>query len=279
MSSFIYSVDGISLADAQGRWWVTANGSAHSPAVALRSVGANVPGMSGIPDVGYEPREAADLPLRVMVASRNAGTREAYWEAVKALFAQGVPFVLGRAVDGVERTTLAKLKSIGEPELNARFGSLVGVITVTILDGLFHGEVRDVSRALTSPASQLAIPHLSGTAPCEDWQVQFRGPLTSATVTDGVTGTGIGISGGLAAGQFITVRGASARRSATADAGWLGQGVDVSGQVVIPPAGLLRLTPRPVATDPLIRQSRWSVTAAGASGAAQVTLRARPAYA
>lgn len=278
MSSFIYSVDGISLADAQGRWWVTADGSAHSPAVTLRSVGANVPGMSGIPDAGYEPREAVDLPLRVMVASRNAGTREAYWEAVKALFTQGVPFVLGRAVDGVERTTTAKLKSIGEPDLNARVGSLVGVITVTLLDGLFHGKAQDIERSLTSEVAA-PIGHLAGTAPCEDWQVQIRGPLSAATVTDVFTGTGVSWIGGLTSGQYVTITGAAARLTTSAEAGWAGGGSDVSGQLVIPSTGLLRLTPRPIAADPMNRHTVVSTAAVSASGTARVILRARAAYA
>lgn len=280
MADFLYSVDGIPLTDAAGRWWVTHEGSAHSAPLSFRSVKANVPGMHGTPDPGQESREESALPLRVMVANASAAQREEYWEAVKALFtlAIGGTFVLTREVAGVARSTKAKLGNVSVPDFRPGAGMLVGIITVRILDGAFHDEPEDF---VVDPfnanfsAQEIAI---AGTLPTEDWAIRLEGPLTAFAAADVASGTGVSWGGVATAGQFVFLRGFEARLSS--DAGdWESGGVDVSGGVSRPAAGLLALTPRPNGGDATDRSVRWSCTRAGSTSATALTLRAGGTYA
>ena len=276
-TGFGYSVDGYELMDSAGRWWVTDTGSAHSPALAKRSVQLQVPGMNGVLDSGRETRESATLPLRVMVKSADPAVREQYWEAVKSLFTLRDTFTLTRTVGSVVRSTAAKLKSVSEPDFRPGAGTIVGVIVMTLLDGAFHGPEADVLRAFNADFAAVALPALAGNAAVEDWTIRVTGPATSVTFTDDASATGVGWGGTLAAGQYLFLRGVQARRS-TVPTDWISGGTDVSGGVTVPPAGLLALTPRVDVSDVLVRSVKWSGVRVGSSAATEVTLRGRSAF-
>ena len=277
--TFLYSVNGVPLTDPAGRWWVTAEGSAHSAAVTMRSRSATVPGMNGIPDAGRETREPSTLPLRVMTRSTIPANREAYWEAIKALFTLTDTFTLGRQVETVARTSVAKLRSISEPDFSPSAGILVGVVTVVVLDGLFHGPVLDFpTTPFNANFTAIALAGLGGTAAIEDAQIRVLGPAAAVSFTDAASGTGVAWAGPLAVGQYLFLNGVEARRSSNA-ADWLSGGVDVSGGVTTPPAGLLALTPKVNPADILSRSVSWSATRAGTTAATQLLLKASSAHA
>lgn len=233
--------------------------------------------MNGILDSGREARDASTLPLRLMVRSTDEMLRERYWEAVKALFTLKPTFELGRSIGSVSQSATAKLRSISEPDFRPGAGLLVGVFTVVILDGAFHGPSADVVRSLAASFSAVSLPGLAGNAQVEDWTIRVTGPATSADFTDDVSGTGVSWAGTLAAGQYLFLNGVAARRSTVAT-DWVSGGTDVSGGVSKPAAGILAFTPAVNPIDILTRTVSWSGSATGATSATEVTLRGRAAY-
>lgn len=272
-----YTIDGVELADPGGRWWVTAEGSSPRQGLRIRSVNAIVPGMDGIlPPVRREPRDAAPLNLRVICPSRDASAREAAWDDVMSLFASSSIVRVGRfAVPGeAGRFASAKLTSVSEPELTSRAGALVGVISLTILDGLFHSPTVDVARPL-GPSRIEQLRHLGGSAPIDDWVLRVQGPAASIRVLDTVTETGLEWAGSVAAGRWLFIAGAAARIATSAKA-WDSGGVDASGGISLTPAGLLSLTPTRRGGT---RAVEWRVESSGTNAASEITLRAGAAWA
>ncbi|WP_336633456.1 MULTISPECIES: hypothetical protein [unclassified Microbacterium] len=272
----LYTIDGVALKDPGGRWWVTAEGSSARQGLRVRSVDAAVPGLDGIlAPVRRERRDAAPLNLRIMCPSRDPLTRETAWDDVMGLFASSTTVIVGRKVTISDpgRTAVAKLTSVSEPELTAKAGALVGVVGLSILDGLFHSATTDVTWSLGSTISE-RITGLAGSAPVDDWKIRCRGPLTSIRVTDTATGTGISWAGSVASNRWLHITGAAARVATTSTA-WNVGGSDASGGISLHPAGLLSLTPT---RQGGVRSTEWQVESTGADTASEITLRAGAAW-
>lgn len=274
----LYDINGVSLHDAAGRWWVTAEGSSHSAAVTVRSVDLKTPWMPGLVHSPVaEVLEDATVNLRVMVASRVEAVREARWEAVKALVTAG-PFTLGRTVNGVRRTTIAKLRSIGEPDLRGNAGTLAGVIGLTILDGVFHSAPVEVTVPLTTSGTTVTLPAVDGSVPTFDWWARVNGPCGQVTLeTVNAAGTdatrAAGWVGTKTASQRLFLRRFSAW-TASGDAWTEPATPNQLGAVTSGAYGSLVLIPRPTGSDPMARAAKVRVTGAAVDSTTTVTIRA-----
>lgn len=275
-----YDINGVRLHDAAGRWWVTAEGSSHSPAVTVRSVDNRTPGMPGlVPSPIADLLDEATINLRVMVASRQEGEREARWEAVKALVTGGMPFTLGRTVSGgARRTATAKLRSIGEPELRGNAGALAGVIGLTILDGVFHSEPVDLTVPLTAAGSVVSLPAVAGNVPTFDWWARVNGPCGSLTLEPVIRGTAdptraAGWAGTKTTAQRLFLRRFSAW-TASADVWAEPATPNQLGSVTSGAFGSLVLVPEPTGSDPMLRAAKVRVVATNVDSTSTITIRA-----
>jgi len=275
----VYDINGVKLHDPAGRWWVTAEGSSHSAAVSVRSVDNRTPGMPGIVQSPIpEQLEEATINLRVMVASRDEAEREARWEAVKSLVMGGLPFTLGRAVGGARRTTTAKVRSIGEPELRSSAGALAGIIGLTILDGAFHSPPIDVTVPLTAAGSVIALPAVAGSAPTFDWWARVNGPCSSVSLEPVISG----VADPKRAGGWVGTKTAAQRLFLRRFSAWTAAGDDwtepaTPNQLGAATSGAydsLVLVPAPTASDPMVRSARVRAIATGVDATTTITIRA-----
>lgn len=279
-----YDVNGIALNDAAGRWWVTAEGSSHSPAATFRSIDAKVPGITGlVPSPKPELREEATMNLRLMVASRDPAIREARFEAVKSLFGLGRLFILGRAIGSARRTATVKVKSISEPDLHARTGSLVAVFQLTILDGAFHSPPTDSAAfPLTAAGAIVDVTAAAGTTTVDDWWIRVNGPAASVLVrpvVDGVIDSSRLI-------EWAGTKTSTQRLFLRQNIGWLASSdawtepsaPNASAQVSSGAAGSLMLVPQPTASDPMVRRARIHIQGSGVDGTSMLTVRAGAAW-
>lgn len=280
----VYDINGVPLHDPIGRWWVTADGSSHSPAVTVRSVDNRTPGMPGIVQSPIpELLDEATTNLRVMVASRDEGIREARWEAVKSLVMGGAAFTLGRTVGGVRRTASVKLRSIGEPDLRSNAGALAGVIGLTILDGVFHSEPVDVTVPLTAAGSVITLPAVAGTAPTFDWWARVNGPCSSVALEAVISGAAepkrsAGWVGTKTTAQRLFLRRFSAW-TAAGDAWTEPTTPNQLGAVTSGAHGSLVLLPAPSAADPMVRSAKVCVAGTGVDATTTITIRGGSSWA
>lgn len=155
---------------------------------------------------------------------------------------------LTRISGGIQASARARLVSLTPGEYFA--GRLARYTAVLAVPGVFFRgpEGDSVPVALTSTPKVVDLANLTGsTGPIADAVVRVAGPLTSVTVGDDSTGTGLSWTGSLPVGQYLYLHAeqAVARRSASSTAWGPEDGTDVSGGLDYPVAGRLALQPVP----------------------------------
>ncbi len=146
----------------------------------------------------------------------------------------------------------------------------------------------NASASIVSSASELnfsadfdsvAIPALDGsTAPITDPILRILGPVTNPVIRNPTSGTSIGYTGTVPAGQYLFIRldNLSARISTTAT-NWMSGGTTVTANLTYNPRGILQLWPA-ISGDPYTRPVLVSATGTGKTAATRLAIQAARSY-
>jgi hypothetical protein len=234
--------------------------------------------MHGVIAVGTPEYENPPVTLRLKC---GVGSQDSVESMTNELFGLlGAPgLVLGRESGSVVTSAPARLVSISPEEFiwnhSARFAAVIDI------PGVFmRAASLDTAPVVVASGNTYTLPGLGvGTGPITDAVLRFLGPLTSVTVIDPVSGTGVTWTGTLAAANYLYLHPASMiARTSNLSTVWASGGTDVSGGMSRQPSGSLQIWPKMVASDPSVRSSRLTVTGSGFSGATALAVRAQPAY-
>lgn len=269
----IWSLSGVDTA----RWNIRKGSSWRAP-VQMRNQSLEIPGVHGVVPVGLPVFEVPQVSLRLKCGTGSQDTVESVTnELMSLLTSPGL--TLGRDSGGIVTSAVPRVLSIRDEEFiwnhSARFVALLDIPGV-----FFRAASIDVGPTVVASGNTYTLAGLGvGTAPITDSVLRFLGPLTSVTVIDPVSGTGLTWTGTVAAANYLYLHPSTmkARTSASSSA-WASGGTDVSGTLSRPGTGSLQIWPRMAASDPAVRQARLTVTGTGFTGATALTVRAQPAY-
>lgn len=268
----IWSLSGIDTA----RWSIRKGSTWRAP-VQVRTKNLEIPDMHGVVPIGLPVFEAPQVSLDLKCGTGSQETVESVSNELLALLsAPGL--TLGRESGGVVTSAVPRLVGISLGDFiwnhSARFVALLDIPGV-----FFRAASVDTTPTVIVSGQTYTLGGLGvGTAPITDSVLRVRGPLTSITVTDPVSGTGVTWTGNLLADTFLFLHPSTATARVGTASDWESGGTDVSGSMSRPGTGRLQIWPRMAVSDPAVRQSRLTVTGSGFSGATTLTVRAQPAY-
>ena len=201
--------------------------------------------------------------------------------ALMALLGAPGDIVVTRRIGSVDLAAAHRLVSATGMESDTGM-PLATVTAVLSAPGVFWRGQEFTSEPVAASAGTvtLEVPELAGsTAPVADAVVRASGPLTSVSLNDVPSGTGLSWSGSLSVGAFLFMDARTLRAWTSTDgAAWTGSATDATGGIDYPPAGPLQLWPAMTATDPTDRRVSITVDGTGRGSGTAVAVRARPAY-
>lgn len=306
-------INGVDLSER----WVLEPGTFYRPPITARANLLTIPGRHGVVDVDPAPIfDEPQLTLAVTLLD-GATTLDAAQAELSGLLSTPT-LTVTRVVDDVAAWAYARLVAAVCTEYlwgqAARFQvvlALPGVFLRGVPGGVGYapgaigpGDYFDgdspgaywtgVPHASTSvwdgstshvptptASTSATLDSLAGsTAPITDAVLRLAGPLTSAVVTDAVTGTGLSWSGAtIAAGTYLYLDAATLRAwSSTSGGQWTPGGTDRTAGLDYPGAGPLQLWPAAQDGDPADRQVHVTVALSGMGEGTALTVRAAPAY-
>lgn len=274
------SVYGWSLSGVDPKRWTIVQGTFWRPPVSVHRSVVTVPGRHGsLPSRRPPVFEEPTVTLRLLASEFGGLPGEVAAQELRNVLASP-EVALTRVVDGEEQSARVELVSIGtEPSGPSQPPILDAVLAVPGV--FFRGSVVSGFASAVSNGSTVSVSHLAvGSGPVGDAVLRFRGPLTSVSVADEASGTGISWEGSLTEGQYLYLlpESLTARRS-TSSSAWASGGSNVTGGVDYPPSGVLQLWPVMVdAAEPGVRDVRLRVEGAGFGQTSSLLVRGAPAY-
>jgi hypothetical protein len=281
-----YSIDGISLDDAAGRWWLERDDPFQSrPAV--RSAAISVPGRDGFVPLFNETYEVNTIALKLIVTGRSpdGGSGETYAQLVHnvenlmaVVSERHRLMTLTRTMGGAIRETGVRVVTSTDPvQLDHR---TVRVVVVFEMTEPFWREVSPVTLATPTLSSgelwsNSNLTLGSGNAPIRDALIVASGTLSQLYAEDEASGTWIRLQATSSSGQGLHIDCGARRAWRTgSDPFDLSGATEVSGSLDTGPGGFT-FTPRPFAGASTTRVS-LRLRRTGSSGIVRV--RARRAW-
>lgn len=278
MTAITYSVAGVPLDDAAGRWSLR-KGTLVWPALSLRTVDTVIPGVDGSLPGGYEPVDVPSLVLRMKVSGATYGALRANVGALLSVLAPSGDVPVVQTIDGVSRSITGRGKSTTEPEFSPAQLSASFTATLRLPGVYWRGPSADWSQSEPTPGALYEVSSLAGcSAPVSDALVLVTGPVASPKVSD-AAGSWAQLALTLAAGEkaLLDCDAWTVRRGSGVT--FEGGGTDTRGSLVTSGGPYaLRLTPRMRAADPVDTLVQLSLSGSGMTSATALAVRARPAY-
>lgn len=271
---FTYAINGVELHDPSNGFELK-DGTEYAPALSPRTVTIEIPGMHGALPFWEDPLSSITVALTVRVLGATDDVLRTRWNTLISLLGNGTnqPIELtrtrGTEVDYAE----AKLVSTTAPEFNV-VGWIQTTIVLMIASGRWGSEF--VEDPLTIPGSdQESQIALASSMPVSDMLVRVQGPLSTVTITDNVSGTGISWGGAVVVpmSNYLIIDMSTMNAYIRNDSAWTAAGTNVSATLVFTGNGPLTLTSQTTSTG---KESSVTVTASGHSGSTALTIRARP---
>lgn len=262
----MYSINGIALDNPSLGWELLAPSEPLS-SLEMRSASVEETGRDG---VASYPATRGPVTLKFVVRTPYANL-----STLLALFSE--PGLEVRELADPTRVAHGGLRSSSPGQHFPRVDLYSHQFLVRIPEGCWRGG--EATTALTS-ASALGATLTTFTglsAPVQDAQVRFKGPITDPQVTD-LSGAFIAVDGTIPSGEFVRFDSSTGRAWQTGADTWQG-GDEVSGQVTAGgPRTLFEITPRLDPADPRSREARLTLTQADYSAGSGVQVRGRPAF-
>jgi len=268
-----YAINGV----ADSRWTVLSATTWRPPVTVGGSVVA-VPGRHGVIRPSLPRFEEPTVTIQLAFNGTTSQLEAFYAELVSLLTAPGL--VLTRKDDGGDRAAAARLVTITEPEFY--HGRAAIVTAVLAIPGVFfRGASTDSSTIFLTSGTTMEIATLAGsTAPVTDAVLRLNGPITSFSITDVVTGTGLSWAlDNVATGAYLYLDAGSLQAwKSTSASQWTPGGTDVTSGLDYPAAGPLQLFPRMQSANPTDRRVKVLINGSGFATSSAMVVRAAPAY-
>lgn len=260
MSKVYYSIDGISLNDAAGRWFLN-RATRRRGVPAVRATNASTPRRHGDAFIPGDAFDTSSMSLGVTVTALDAagvdGGRaqvEVNLEYITALLlnTNRLVRVEQHTAPGVSRVAYARVTAGADPELTGFEAIEYKLLFVLSVPAVFWsdpvGPVVSQGPAATVTGA-LALPLLAGgSAPITDAIIRFKGPFNGAVAaSDPASGAGLSWSGTLTTTQYVFLNADTLKAHISTSATSWAAGTDATSGLDYPPPGPLVLTPSALA--------------------------------
>jgi hypothetical protein len=203
-----YTLDGIPMQDAGGRWWLDVNtGVRAMPAARIGAYSA--PGQDGERTNLNSTLEQGKLGLSFVVKGADHAAMMANYELLTGILSQRgrlLPLVHDYG-NGQTRVAMIQLSATSDPDMiNA--STLRFKVIASIPDGVWRDAAlaADFSAPLTTTTTTQTVTPLAGTTgPIDDALIRIKGAISTATVTDPVTGDQISFNAALLATEYVII--------------------------------------------------------------------------
>lgn len=271
-----YAINGFELHQpAEG--FELKDGTEYAPALNPRRVVVEVPGVHGQIPMFDDPISAITVVLTVRVHGADDDALRMRWNTLVSLLGMGTKQAVELTRHRDEHTDIAaaQLLSSTPPEFNAAGQWIQTVIVMNIPSGRWSPEDFIEDSLLIPGSDQESDIALASAMPVSDFLVRVQGPLSTITITDNISNTGISWGGAtvIPVGEFLIVDMIAMRAWQRSDSQWVASGTDRSATLVFIGSGPLTLVSRTTLAG---KESSVTVTASGTSGATELDLRGRP---
>lgn len=269
--SLTWQVDGV---DLNTSFDLLSGTTIHPPAI-MRNATVEVPGRHGSIVSGIPTFEPSIVTLSIRIKRGTWTDMEAAMKLLRVMLARP-QVTLTRASGSSSESATARLVSL-TPEPRATILPQVFTAVFTVPEVSFKGSW--ATTTLSPWDGTQAISGLAGSsAPIVDPVFRLKGPFTTITLTDPVSGTGITWNGpeslGAATYLFIHPDTLTAWESAVSTA-WTGTGGAHAEYLTYPAAGPLQLWP---AVNGATTKVEVTVSGGGRDSGSDLTVYARKAY-
>lgn len=257
----MYSIDGVSLEDAEMGWALEAS-SAPLSAHQVERTSARVPGLPGLLAGVDHPLEALSAPTPVLVVE----TPRANYDALSALFLSGSSLSL---TDADDRAAAFECLSISPAGITSG-DELLNVTAVLRLPGVFWRDIAVSTVSYPVAASQVSMGLWGGSGLVTDAVIRVRGGINGFRISSDYAYIQ---APDIPNGSYFRYECATGRAFVTTTNSWTG-GTEVS-VAADGPAGKFGIFPRRSS------QTEWEqyiVVSSTARSSAQAEVRGRGAY-
>lgn len=273
-----YSLDGLLLDDAAGRWFLEKEtGVRIMPA--RTSSGAQFPGRDGVPASLGSNFDPGAVSLSLYVGGDDHAEMMAAWEFLAGVLGQRhrlMPLVHDYG-NGQRRQALVEILASSEPSLVSHQDALVEVACQ--VPGVFWRSLAstDTTVPVTATSATSVLGFLAGsTGPINDSIIRVRGGSTGLVITDPVSGDSLTVTAPLASTEYLVIDCAKwTARKVTTDT-WSG-GTDMS-QYVVSNRGMGPMFTLNPDFSTGAGRIRLTVRGTNPSGSPAVTVRAKSSY-
>lgn len=277
----MYTIDGVPLSDADGRWGVLTTSDARTP-VAMRSVSVSAPGVDGNIPIYGENVESTALTVNMFIRGTSWEDMTANIDFIRRLVTKTYAPLQFKQLMGVSsRVADAKLASMDAPTAARLERVVTQKFTFTIPAGVWRDEdTTDWTHpAPTSSVKQTVVALAGGTARISDALALITGPAVSPKLTDPTTGAWVQYTGTVDAGTQLLIDCREWRATVGSAVDWNSTGAGATKLLTNggPDSAvrLFTLTPKSTAETPA---TYLTLTADGRTSATACVLRTRRAY-
>lgn len=257
-------------------------GSTYAPAISPRRVNLEVPNMHGEIPAWNDPLGTTQITVRVRISDTTPEGLESKWIYLRSLCMTGQnnPVTLRRENENHNSFAYVQLLSMSEPD----FWCAAGIVDTVMIFHNPYGRWQDAStpddQTLVIPgAQQVVVAAMESSAPISNALFLVRGPLASITIRNPYNDTGFSwvSTTPLTASQWALIDCERYQVWRNSSDDWDAREVDVSRTLLTEGNGMLNLTSIPTATYGA-NTNVTAVSASGATGATELTVRARRTY-
>jgi len=204
-----YQIDGFDL-DNKAAGFQLVGTTSYTSGLSMRRVNVEIPRMHGTLALWDDPMSAATLILDMKITASSAGVLDQRYRYLLRLLGVGAqrPVTVRRTTAGGTETAQAQLVTTSAPIYTCtdHLHMIKTLVTMNIPSGRWTAEGY-IEHTITE-GTGIEVPFVSdSTAPVTDLQIRITGPVTSFTLDDDVSGTGVRWFGGVGipSGEYLLI--------------------------------------------------------------------------